>query len=45
MAKTRPPFPAEFRQKIVELWRAGRSAKELSREFGCSDQTLKNRRY
>lgn len=42
MAKTRPPYPAEFRQQIVELWRAGRSAKELSREFGCSGQTVTN---
>jgi transposase len=42
MAKTRPPYPAEFRQQIVELWRAGRSAKELSREFGCSAQTVTN---
>lgn len=42
MAKTRPPYPAEFRQQIVELWRAGRSPKELSREFGCSSQTVTN---
>lgn len=42
MAKTRPPYPAEFRQQIVELWRAGRTPKELSQEFGCSAQTVTN---
>ena len=42
MPKSRPPYPAEFRQQIVELYRAGRSPKELSREFGCSAQTIVN---
>ena len=42
MPKTRPPYPAEFRQQIVELYRVGRSPKELSREFGCSTQTIVN---
>ena len=42
MPKSRPPYPAEFRQQIVELWRAGRSSKELSGEFGCSAQTVTN---
>jgi transposase len=42
MPKSRPPYPAEFRQQIVELFRAGRSPKELSREFGCSAQTIVN---
>ena len=34
MSKTKPPYPAQFRQQMVELVRAGRSASELSREFG-----------
>ncbi len=42
MPKSRPPYPAEFRQQIIELARAGRSSAELSREFGCSAQTIIN---
>jgi transposase len=38
--KTRPPYPAEFRQQIVELYASGRTLRELSREFGCSQQTV-----
>lgn len=30
----RPPYPAQFRQQMVELVQAGRSASELAREFG-----------
>jgi transposase len=42
MPKTRPPYPAEFREQIVELARSGRTPAELSREFGCSAQTVTN---
>ena len=42
MLKSRPPYPAEFRQQIIELARAGRTPTELSREFGCSAQTIIN---
>ncbi|HRQ59738.1 MAG TPA: transposase, partial [Azoarcus taiwanensis] len=42
MAKTRPPYPAEFRQQIIELAQAGRSPTELSREFGPTSQTIIN---
>jgi transposase len=42
MPKSRPPYPAEFRQQIVELARAGRTPTELSREFGCSAQAVAN---
>jgi transposase len=42
MPKTRPPYPAEFREQIVELARAGRTPAELAREFGCSAQTVTN---
>jgi transposase len=42
MPRTRPPYPAEFRQQIIELARAGRSPAELSREFGCTAQTIAN---
>ena len=42
MPKTRPPYPAEFREQIVELARAGRTPAELAREFGCSAQSVTN---
>ncbi len=42
MAKTRPPYPAAFREQIIELARAGRSPAELAREFGCTAQTIAN---
>lgn len=34
MSITKPPYPAEFRQQMVELVQTGRSASELAREFG-----------
>lgn len=43
MSKVRPPYPAEFRQQMVELVRAGRSPTELSREFGVTAQSITNR--
>ena len=42
MPKTRPPYPAEFRQQIVELARVGRTPAELSREFGPTAQSIAN---
>ena len=42
MPKTRPPYPAEFRQQMIELVRAGRTPAQLSREFECSAQTITN---
>ena len=42
MTKTRPPYPAAFREQLVELARAGRSPAELSREFGPTAQSIAN---
>ena len=42
MPRTRPPYPMEFRLRIVELARAGRTPEELSREFEPSAQTIRN---
>lgn len=42
MPKSRLPYPAEFRQQILELAQAGRSPAELSREFGPTTQTIMN---
>lgn len=40
MPKSKPPYPAEFREQIVELFHAGRTLAELSREFGVSKQSI-----
>lgn len=42
MPRTRLPYPAEFRQKLVDLARSGRSPKELAEEFEPSEQTIRN---
>jgi transposase len=42
MAKTRPPYTAEFRRQMVELVRAGRSPDELAREFEPTAQSIRN---
>ena len=42
MPSGRKPYPAEFRQEMVRLVRAGRTPGELSREFEPSDQTIRN---
>ena len=42
MPKARPPYPPEYRRKIVALVRAGRNPHELASEFECSAQTIRN---
>lgn len=42
MPRTRPPYPAEFREQIIELVRAGRTPEELSGEYEPSEQTIRN---
>ncbi|MFP8836188.1 transposase [Hydrogenophaga sp. XSHU_21] len=42
MSKVRPPYPAEFRQQMVELVQAGRTLTELSREFNVAAQSITN---
>jgi transposase len=42
MPKTRPPYAAEFRNKIVELVRSGRSVPEIAAQFEPSAQTIRN---
>jgi transposase len=42
MPKHKPPYPAAFRQQIIELARVGRTPAQLSREFGCTAQTVTN---
>ncbi len=33
MPQSRPPYPPEFRERILELHRSGRSIESLTREF------------
>ncbi len=41
MPRTRPPYPAEFREQILGLIRAGRTPEELAQEFEPSSQTIR----
>ncbi len=40
MPNPKPPYPAAFRQQIVELVAAGRTPGELAREFNVSAQSI-----
>ena len=42
MSKTRPPYPAAFRQQLIELVETGKTPAELAREFGVTAQTIAN---
>jgi transposase len=42
MPKSHPPYPPEFRQRIVELIRKGRTPEELARQFEPSAQAIRN---
>ena len=42
MPKSHPPYPLEYRRQMIELVRAGRTPGELSREFECSAQAVRN---
>jgi transposase len=41
MSKNHPPYPAEYRRRIIELARAGRSLNELAREFEPSANAIR----
>jgi transposase len=42
MPRTRPPYPEEFRRKMVELVRSGRTPYELSKQFEPTAVTISN---
>ena len=42
MPKFRAPYPPEYRARIVELARSGRSVESLAAEFEASRQTITN---
>ena len=41
MPQTHPPYPPEYRRRIVELARAGRNINELAREFEPSANAIR----
>ena len=41
MRQTHPPYPPEYRRRIIELARAGRSVNELAREFEPSASAIR----
>lgn len=42
MPKTHPPYPLEYRERIIDLVRAGQSPESLAREFEPSAQCIRN---
>jgi transposase len=40
MGRRSRPYPQAFRQQMLELIKAGKTAKELSVEFGCCKETI-----
>ena len=41
MPRSRPPYDDEYKRRIVELHRAGRSVMSLSREFEPTEMTIR----
>jgi transposase len=41
MPRSHPPYAPEYRRRIIELARAGRSLKELAREFEPSVESIR----
>jgi len=42
MSKARPPYPPEFRRRIVELVRSGRMPEDLADEFEPTATTIRS---
>ena len=42
MRRFKPPYPPDFRARVVELARAGRSPSSLAKEFGVTDMSIRN---
>jgi transposase len=42
MPKSHPPYPPEYRERIIDLVRAGRSPGSLAREFEPTAQCIRN---
>ncbi len=42
MPRSRPPYPPEFRQELVQLVRSGRTPEDLSKQYEPSAQAIRN---
>ena len=42
MGITRPPYPTEFKQQMVELYRSGRTPGQLAKEFEPTEVTIRH---
>jgi transposase len=42
MPKTHRPYPPEYRERLIELVRSGRSPESLAKEFEPSAQCIRN---
>ncbi len=42
MSKSHEPYPAGFRQQLVELVKAGSNPNDLAQEFGCHVTSITN---
>lgn len=42
MPRTRKPYPDEFKRKLIDLVRQGRTPEELARQFEPSAQSIRN---
>ena len=42
MPKSHPPYPPEYRQRLIELVRAGHTPEELARKFEPTAQAIRN---
>jgi transposase len=42
MPRTKPAYPREFQQKILDLARAGRTISSLAKEFEPTETTIRN---
>ncbi len=42
MPRSRPAYPREFREELIQLARSGRTPEALSKEYEPSAQTIRN---
>lgn len=42
MPRPHPPYPAEFRRRVLDLIRSGRTPESLAKEFHVSAQSIRN---
>lgn len=41
MPRSKPPYPPDFRARVIDLVRSGRTIGSLSREFNVSEQSIR----